>query len=210
VFKNRIEAGERLAAHLARDYKGQDIVVVGLLRGGVVTGRVVADRLGAPLEALVVRKISHPSSPEHACGAIAEGGWTVMSQTKGDLVQTRWLDEEKRRQLDLIALTVERIKGIAQHTDIKEKTAILVDDGLATGFTTEAAIAALRAREPRAIVVAAPVGLISVVHRLKKLVDDVVVSCEPADMFAVSQFYEDFQQVTDDEVDALLGGFANA
>jgi erythromycin esterase-like protein/predicted phosphoribosyltransferase len=205
-FKNRRDAGRRLA-HQLSPYAGRsDVVVLALPRGGVAVGAEIARHLAAPLDVFLVRKLGVPGHEELAFGALAEGG-------------VRVLNERLVRDLDLPQSVIEQIavrerlelerrdrqyRGARQAPAVHEKTVILVDDGLATGATMEAAVLALRERHPARIVVAVPVGARETCARLARLADDVVSLQVPDEFFAVGAWYDDFSQTTDDEVRELL------
>jgi len=204
MFLNRTDAGRQLAEALS-SYKGKDVVVFALPRGGVVLGEEVARSLGAPLDLIVVRKIGHPLSPEYAIGAITDDGDMVTNPEETATLDPDWiaraatkeLREAKRRR----ALFLRR----RQPVDVKNKTAIIVDDGIATGLTLEAAMHQLRKQHPRKIVVAAPVAAADTVNRLRSEVDDLVVLEVPHGLFgAIGAFYQSFDQVSDEEVVELM------
>jgi predicted phosphoribosyltransferase len=203
MFLDRVDAGRKLARALAK-YKGEPIVVYALPRGGVVLGVEVARALEAPLDLLVVRKIGHPYQPEYAIGAVAEDGYVVTNPKEVARLDTRWLErataaevEEAQRRRRLF------LRGRAP-IEIKDKIAIIVDDGLATGLTMSAAIHEIRGREPQKVVVAVPVAAAETVDKLKRDVDDLVVLDIPEWFGAVGAFYQRFDQVSDEEVVALM------
>jgi putative phosphoribosyl transferase len=206
LFKNRADAGRRLATKLL-SYAGRpDLMVLALPRGGVPVGYEVARALRAPLDVFVVRKLGVPSHPELAMGAIATGGVQVLNQSVLDSLEippsvvgaiaARESQELERR---------ERLyRGNRPPVDVRGRVALLVDDGLATGATMHAAVAALRQLGPAQIVVAAPAAARETCEMLRPHVDDVICAETPAPFLAVGEWYQDFAQVTDDEVQALL------
>jgi predicted phosphoribosyltransferase len=203
MFLDRADAGKQLAEALIR-YKGTPVVVYALPRGGVVLGIEVAHALEAPLDLIVVRKIGHPLQPEYAIGAVAEDGYVVMNPDEVAEIDGRWLDRaiaaerkeaQRRRRLFLQGRNPVEVKG---------KIAIIVDDGLATGLTMSAAIHEIRGREPRKLVVAVPVAARQTLAKLRPEVDDFVVLSVPAWFGAVGAFYQRFDQVSDEEVIALM------
>lgn len=196
-----------MAEHLLGKYRGQESVVFGLPRGGVVTASVVAQRLDAELDVIIARKIGHPHNPEYALGAIAEGGFIAINQREADELPIGWLQKETESQLLTIAGQLGRYGHTRPSQDLTGKTAILVDDGIATGYTMEAAILATKAKNPAKIVVATPVGSPRLAEQFGDLVDDVVVSYAPHSLFAISMYYEDFQPVSDEEVVEILRSF---
>lgn len=204
LFGDRVEAGRRLV-ELLGDVDGS-AVVLALPRGGVPVGSEVAEALGAPLEVLVARKLGAPGRPELGVGAIAEGaGRVVNDRAVGMLGLTeRDLDEVERRERDELARRVRRYRGDRPLPDLSGATAILVDDGLATGGTAEVALHSVRAMGPAELVLAVPVAPRETVQRLEQVADRVVCVDTPPDFMAVGQFYRNFEQTTDDEVVALL------
>jgi len=204
MFRDRVDAGRQLAEAL-RHYKDLDVVVYALPRGGVVLGAEVARYLEAPLDLIVVRKIGHPSQPEYAIGAVAEDGFVVANPDETISLVKSWfehataaeLKEAQRRR----ALFLEGRPPV----EVKGKTAIIIDDGLATGLTMLAAIHEIHKRGPRKVVVAVPVAAADTVGRLKREVDELVALCVPKGWFgAIGAFYESFTQVSDDEVISLM------
>ena len=205
-FRNRSEAGHLLAGTLDR-YKGQnDLLVLALPRGGVPVAYEVAKALNAPLDVFIVRKLGVPGHEELAMGAIASGGVRALnrsvieqlniSQSAIDAAATREGEELQRR---------ERLyRGGKPSPDIAGRTVILVDDGLATGATTKAAVAALRQQNPAKIVVAVPLAPADTCDELQRLADEVVCAVTPELFWAVGQWYEDFDQTTDAEVTELI------
>lgn len=206
TFRNRVEAGRRLAAKLAQYARRQDVLVLGLPRGGVPVAHEVARRLGAPLDVFVVRKLGVPGHEELAMGAIASGGVRVINdQVVAELGITR-------ATLDRVAVVEERELHRREHLYradrplpvVRDWTVILVDDGIATGSTMRAAIQALRHLGARRLVVATPTVAPSTARELAADVDEFVAVITPADFAGVGQWYEDFTQTSDDEVRALL------
>jgi erythromycin esterase-like protein/predicted phosphoribosyltransferase len=205
-FRDRADAGRHLALQL-REFAGRsDVVVLALPRGGVPVAAQVAASLGAPLDVFLVRKLGVPGHPELAMGAIAEGGIRVLS---GELIRQLGIPQgaieqvavRERLELDRRG-TLYRAGRPAPH--VTDRTVILVDDGLATGATMEAAALALREHKPARIVIAAPVGAPETCARLKRVADTVVCASMPEDFSAVGLWYEDFDQTTDEEVTRLL------
>lgn len=205
-FKDRYDAGQRLAEKLAR-YKGQpDALVLALPRGGVPVAYEVAEALGAPLDVFLVRKLGVPGHRELAMGAIASGGVRYIND---DVVRSLDLDEDAiERVSEVEAQELERrereYRAGRPSLDVRAKTVILVDDGLATGSSMHAAVAALRRLDPTRIVVAVPVGSPEVRAGLEAVADEVICLQEPEYFHAVGSWYEDFAQTTDDEVRELL------
>ncbi len=201
-FKDRDEAG-RLLAHKLASYKDQDIVVYALPRGGVVLGAEVAKALKAPLGVIIPRKIGHAFNPEYAIGAVTEAGHTVWNEAERDLADPAWLAAEVSRQQQEAARRHQLYK--TPQLDPASKTAIIVDDGIATGLTMRAAIQGLASQQPKHIVVAVPVIPKNTAELLKTM-DAKVIALEVTDDFlgAVAGYYQDFPQVEDKEVIQLL------
>ena len=204
-FKDRADAGRQLARTLAARYAGQGGVVYALPRGGVTLGAEIARRLHMPLDLIIARKIGHPFNPEYAIGAVTESGELTSNPREVAHVDTEWF----RRQI-----AVEREEARRRHQaylggraspSATGKLAILVDDGIATGLTMEVAIRELRRQKPARLVVAVPVAPSDTAARFEREVDDLVALDIPEYYLgAVGAYYEDFRQVTDDEVIALL------
>ena len=206
TFRDRREAGRVLAEELA-SYRGMDdLVVLGLARGGVPVGWEVASHLGAPLDVFLVRKLGVPQWQELAMGAIAIGGGVVVNDS---LIRNLGISDEQlaaaiERETEELQRREQAYRGGRPPIDIAGKTAILVDDGIATGASMRAAVRAVRAAEPAQVVVAVPVGPPSACRELAEEADDVVCATMPPGFEAVGQVFEDFHQVTDDEVRELL------
>ncbi len=205
-FANRREAGRALAKRLAHLAGRQDVIVLGLPRGGVPVAAEIAGVLGVHLDVCVVRKLGVPGQEELAMGAIASGGVRVLVE---DVF--RWrpevfdaLEEVTAREESELARREEAYRGTRPFPDLRGKTVLLVDDGLATGATMRAAIARVRAGRAAHIVVAVPVGAPDTCERLAREADEVVVLLAPENFSAVGQFYADFSQTTDEEVCELL------
>jgi putative phosphoribosyl transferase len=204
-FRDRAEAGRALAEPL-EGYREQDPIVLGLPRGGVVVALPVAERLGAPLDVIVVRKLGVPWQPELAMGAIGEGGVRVLDET---VMQASGVSEEdlrrvEERELVELSARVERFRGGRAPVDLAGRTVLLVDDGIATGSTARAACRVARARGAAHIVLAVPVAPAGVERRFAQAADAVVALHQPWDFAAVGQFYRDFEQVGDGEVARIL------
>lgn len=204
-FADRQQAGRRLAGDLER-LQLRDPVVLALPRGGVPVGAEVAAALGAGLDVFVVRKVGAPRQPELGIGAVAEGrdepvlgehAWQLLSGPD----QLREAVDAERAEVDR---RVERYRHGRPLPDVADRDVVVVDDGLATGVTAEAAVAALRAGRPRRIVFAAPVAAADTRDRLSTLADEVVCACCPAQLMAIGMWYDDFAQVSDDEVLEIL------
>ena len=207
-FKDRNQAGALLAERLvALGYDRQpNLLVFGLPRGGVPVAFQVARRLGAPLEVWVVRKLGTPGHEELAMGAIASGGGRVLNQEIVDSLQisAQAIAAVEQQELAELERRERLYRGQRPFPDLSGKTVLLVDDGLATGATMKAAIAAARQKKPARLVVAVPVAPPDTVAEIQALVDEVVCLETPAFFQAVGLWYEHFPQTSDEEVLALL------
>ncbi|GAB6067549.1 phosphoribosyltransferase [Methylothermus subterraneus] len=205
-FANRREAGRRLAEALSAYAGRQDLLVLALPRGGVPVAFEVAKALGAELDVIVVRKLGVPYQEELAMGAIASGGAKVLNQ---DVIAGLGLAEEAveavaQKEAEELARRERLFRGDRPFPKVQGRTVILIDDGLATGATMRAAIAALKSFKPAAIVVAVPVAPPDTAAKLREEVDDLVCLATPENFYAVGQWYVDFSQTSDEEVRELL------
>lgn len=206
TFADRTEAGQRLAHALHAYANRDDLLVLALPRGGVPVACEVARTLGAPLDLLLVRKLGVPRQEELAMGAIASGGIQVLNREViaatgvGD-TEIQAAVARERRELERRETAY---RGERPAPEITGRCVILVDDGLATGATMRAALAALRPQHPAALVVAVPVAPPDVLARLRAEADDVVCVAAPESFFAIGAWYRDFSQLDDDRVRALL------
>jgi putative phosphoribosyl transferase len=205
LFRDRQDAGRRLAEKL-RGYAGTAAVVLALPRGGVPVAAEVAARLDLPLDVFIVRKLGVPGYAELAMGAIASGGVRVLNE---DVVRDLGIPEQaidKVAQAEAAEVARREIayRGARPPQDVGGRTVILVDDGLATGATMRAAVEALRARRAARIVVAVPVGAPETCSMLAAEADEVICAMTPEPFLAVGYWYENFDQTTDEEVEAIL------
>ncbi|HVV71417.1 MAG TPA: phosphoribosyltransferase family protein [Verrucomicrobiae bacterium] len=204
VFESREDAGRRLAEFLKRQGARGELVL-GLPRGGVVVAAEVAHTLALPLDVLVVRKIGHPLHREFAVGAMAEGGVVVLDEAvigANPVARAELQDVIKEEQARLNEYQSRFHQG--EPADLRGKAVLLVDDGLATGATTEAAVLSVRKRGASHVLVAAPVASTHAVARLRRVADDVLVMWADPDFDAVGRYYDRFLQTTDAEVLGLL------
>lgn len=205
-FKDRRDAGRQLA-HDLRSYAGRsDVLVLALPRGGVPVAYEVAQALGAPLDVFIVRKLGMPQYQELAIGAIASGGVRVLNEalirTAGvSHVEIEAVTAAEEREL---SRRLRRYRGDRPLPDIAGRTVILIDDGLATGSTMQAAVTALRIERPAVIVVAVPTAPPETCDAFRNLVDEVVCAVTPEPFYGVGIWYQDFSQTTDEEVHELL------
>ncbi len=206
VFRDRVQAGQRLADALERYADRADVIVLGLPRGGVPVAWEVARKLQAPLDVMVVRKLGVPNHEELAMGAIASGGVKVIHESVVQALGISRADLEKAadKEAGELRRREQAYRGSTGAPDVRDKTVILVDDGVATGSTLRAAVQALRQHHPKQIIIAAPTASFEAFSTLRPLVDDFIALMVPADFHAVGQWYEDFSQTTDEEVKQLL------
>ena len=205
-FLNRREAGRLLAEKLS-GYAGKpDVVVLGLPRGGVPVAYEVARALDAMLDVFLVRKLGVPGHEELAMGAVASGGLRVLNDRVVEQlgIPADQIDAVAAKELEELARREQLYRGNRPPPDLRGRTVIVVDDGLATGATMRAAIGALRQAQPARIVVAVPVAAPEIRDEFKNLADDIICGTTPEPFFAVGRWYIDFEQTTDDEVVALL------
>ena len=209
-FKNRSDAGRKLAKALA-SYKEQQPVILALPRGGVTVAVEVAAALNAPLDLILVRKIGVPFQPELAMGAVVDGGAPIIVRNE-DVIRLAGIDESEFKaicdsELAEIDRRRQRYLGSRQRADISGHTAIVIDDGIATGATTRAALRATRMRNPKELVLAVPVAPTSAVAELRSEADDVICLEDHEFFGAIGAYYADFNQVSDDEVIEVLKRF---
>ena len=209
-FRDRSDAGRQLADRLV-EFELVDPVVLGLPRGGIPVAAEIGARLGAPLEVFVARKVGAPGHEELGIGAVAEGSDELVVT---DTARRLGLDEARMQELADRARRemhrrIETYRGGRELPELAGRDVVVVDDGLATGVTAEAALRALRARRPRMLILAVPVCAEEAATRLAPLADRVVCVMTRRDFFAVGQWYDDFGQTTDEEVaDVLARGRA--
>lgn len=205
VFADRSQAGKLLARHLAC-YQDRSPVVLGLPRGGVAVAAEVALALGAPLDVIVARKLGFPGNPELAIGAVTARGTRVLNEAllRQVLLPPGFLGQETERQRQDAEQRERLLRAAHPAISLQGRTAILVDDGIATGMTALAAIHDLWAQRPQAVVLATPVAPLRTVERLHPEVDAIVSLETPEDLSSIGQFYEDFSQLTDESVTEML------
>lgn len=211
MFQDRADAGRRLAAKLTQ-YKGQHAVVFALPRGGVPVAEPIAAMLRAPLDLVLARKIGVPYQPELAMGAVADGGSPVVVRNE-DVIALAGVGEAEfeatcQRELKEIKRRRRRYLGTRTPCEAEGRVAIVVDDGVATGATTRAALRAIRAHRPKTLVLAVPVAPPDALETLKGEADETVCLEVHAGFGAIGYFYADFHQLDDDEVIAILDRFA--
>lgn len=208
MFKDRDDAARQLATVLAA-WRGKNPLVLAIPRGAVPMGRILADELGGELDVVLVRKLGAPFQPELALGAIDESGKVHWTPGLGpEAASSGWIERAKREQLELMRKRRERYGARRHPVDPEGRVVIVVDDGLATGSTMVAALAAVRARKPARLICAVPVAASDSLARVRPLADEVVCLSVPDWFGAVSQFYRHFDQVEDDEVERILASAA--
>jgi putative phosphoribosyl transferase len=208
LFRDRHDAGRQLVEHLMR-YKDENPVVLALPRGGVAVGYEIARALGAPLDVIVARKIGAPFQPEFGIGAIAPGGVRVIDErsVRALGISPDELEEITARESEEMTRRIQEYRGLdasGSMPDVRDRTVILVDDGLATGVTARAAIMAIKQERPRRLVLAMPVCAPQTAEALRAEVNEVVCLALPEDFRAVGLWYENFEQLTDEQVIELL------
>jgi putative phosphoribosyl transferase len=205
-FKDRRDAGRKLAQKLSA-YAGQsNVLILALPRGGVPVAYEVALALNAPLDIFIVRKLGLPGREELAMGAVASGGVRVLN---GDVIRMLSIPEEvihfvAKRELQELQRREKLYRRDRPSPEVRDRTVILVDDGLATGASMRAALAGLRAQHPARIVVAVPTAAPDVCKAFQSEVDEIVCAITPEPFYGVGRWYEDFSQVTDEEVQMLF------
>jgi putative phosphoribosyl transferase len=203
-FKNRTEAGKLLADAL-KD-AGGDVVVLAVPRGGVVVGCQVARALGAPLDVVITRKIGAPDNPELAIGAVAEDGTYLLEKIIVDMlnVPEGYVEAEVERQKVEIKRRLKTYRGDAAAVQVAGRDVLLVDDGVATGSTLRAALRSLQNRGAKSVTIAVPVGPPDTIAQLRREADRVVCLSTPDPFYAIGEFYDNFDQTSDEEVIRLL------
>lgn len=203
-YRDREAAGEVLAEHLTAYAGRTDVTVFGLVRGGVPVAAVIAERLAAPLDALVVRKLGVPGAEEVAFGALGPGGVVVRNEEIAARLPEADLAAVQQREATELDRRERRYRAGRGPLEVTGRIAIVVDDGLATGATARAAVTVARKLGAASVVVAVPVAAPDAWKLVRAAADEVVCPLTPSDFGAVSRYYHRFGQVTDDEVSALL------
>ncbi len=206
IFTDRAHAGQLLAGALKKYADRPDVIVLGLPRGGVPVAYEVAKRLHAPIDVMVVRKLGVPGWEELAMGAIASGGVRVINEdvVRGSNIRPESIERVAAAELEELQRREMIFRGHTGAPDVKGKTVILVDDGIATGSTIRAAVQALHQQEPAKIVIAVPTAAADSCDKLEPMVDELIALMRPIYFHAVGQWYENFQQTTDTEVRELM------
>ncbi|HSF58227.1 MAG TPA: phosphoribosyltransferase family protein [Candidatus Binatia bacterium] len=202
-FKNREQAAHLLARRLSRDYKNQNPLVLAIPRGAIHMAEIIADVLGGELDVVLVHKLGAPGQPELAIGAIDEAGHVFLSAYGLDIDEA-YLETEKQAQLDILRQRRAQYTPSRGAIDPQNRIVIVVDDGIATGSTMTAALRAIRRSQPKKLVAAVAVASPSAARAMAHEADATFCLSVPADFYAVGQFFENFSQVSDQEVVAIL------
>jgi len=205
VFADRNEAGKLLSEKLA-DLKGENCLVLAIPRGGVVIGNQVALSLGCKLDVVISKKINPPNRPEYAIGAIMPDGTVHWNQDMSQYLEHPYFVNEINEKKNEAQRQLEQFRGNSTY-DLKDKTVILTDDGIATGATVFVILKWLAKNNPKKIIVASPVIPASTYEQLKKISDKVIALLLPTEFYAVSEFYKKFDQVSEKEVESILKNF---
>ncbi len=205
LFRDRVDAGRKLASALSQ-FRGRDVVVLGIPRGGVVVANEVANALGAPLDVVVTRKIEAPGEPEYALGAVTQDGEVIMDRQAAESLgaSASYLDDQVRKKREEVRERLERLRGDAPYPELEGKVVIIVDDGIATGSSVGAAVISVKKRKPKEIVVAVPVAPADAKETLAEEGARVLCLETPGPFLAIGEFYGDFDQVEDLEVKRIL------
>lgn len=206
MFKDRIDAGQKLAKVIKRrlSFDPKNSIVLALPRGGVVVAAEVARDLKLPLDIIVTRKIGAPLNPEYAIAAVGEHSLVLNQREK---VDNKYLKMEVKKERQEIRRRLKKYRGRRKILNLKNKQVVLIDDGLATGLTMEAAIEEVKTHYPQKIILAVPVAPPDGVQRLNSLAGEVIVLQIEPNFFAIGQFYQDFGQTADEEVINILSSF---
>ncbi len=206
MFSDRVEAGKKLASKLMDFLGNRRVIVLAIPRGGVVVGYEVAHKLKVPLDIIIPRKIGAPSNPELAIGAVTEDGAAILDKklVRYLNVSRSYIEEESEKQLKEIKRRLKVYREDIPYPNLTNHIVIIVDDGAATGSTILAALASLRKRKAKQIVIAVPVGPADTIKKFEEKADRVVCLFAPEEFYAIGQFYENFDQTTDEEVIRLL------
>ncbi|OGE77807.1 MAG: phosphoribosyl transferase [Candidatus Doudnabacteria bacterium RIFCSPHIGHO2_01_FULL_46_14] len=202
-FKDRQHAAKQLFPALEK-YKGRDVVVYALPRGGVMLGVEIARHLGAAFDLLIPRKIGHPYDPEYAIAAVSESGEVIKNEEEHKHIDQQWFAKEMEKELVEIKRRRQLYLDGRKSVDPKGKIAIIVDDGLATGLTMKVAIKQLRNQKIKSIIVAVPVAPADTAREIGDLADELIALHVPSGFAAISAYYRDFPQVSDEEVISLI------
>jgi predicted phosphoribosyltransferase len=201
MFNNREDAALKLAEKLEK-YKNTNGVIIAIPRGGVPIGFTISKKLNLPLEIILSKKIGHPFNPEYAIGSVTMNN-IIINENNND-VSKEYIQKEHLKILNKLKEKYKIFMGEQNQTDLKNKTVIIVDDGIATGNTILAALEDIKQNKPKEIIIATPVAPISVASKISKLVNEFICLELPIEFMAVGQFYNNFSQVSDEEVIDLI------
>ena len=206
LFKNRIDAANKLAAKLREFESQKDVIVVGLARGGVVLASILSKSLNLPVEIICPKKIAHPMNPEYGVGAVTEFGDVVLDElaAKAILLSPVQLEVIRSVKLKEAQEKALRLKGSLSNPKWENKTILLVDDGLATGLTMMASIKAAHRLKAKRVIAAVPVAAAQSIEKIKRECESLIALAIDPEFSAVGQFYEDFSEVTDEDVIDLI------
>lgn len=205
LFTDRSEAGELLAGKLL-SYKGKNPLILAVPRGGMTVAEPVWEKIGGELDLIITRKIGAPRQPELAIGAVTGDGFIMLNEALLSRmnVDEKYIEKAAAEEMEEIKRRLEAYRGERSVPSADSRTVILIDDGVATGYTLLAALRSLKEKNPAWLVLAVPVGPPDTFERLRQEVDELVYLQAPANFAAVGQFYSRFDQVSDDEVSAVL------
>ncbi len=210
IFANRLAAARQLAEALA-EYRGKNPLVLAIPRGAVPMAKVIAEELKGEMDVVLVRKLRAPGNPEYAIGSVDESGWAYIApQAASTGADEDYLQREIATQLETMKQRRAQYTPVRLPIDPAGRIVIVIDDGLATGSTMIAALHALRAKKPAQLICAVPVAPPDTLERVRASADKVVCLSAPVEFYAVGQFYQDFQQVEDEEVVATLAASGHA
>lgn len=205
MFEDRKDSGEKLAVKLEK-FKDNNPIVLAIPRGGIVTAYETIKKFGFEWDLIIPRKIGAPHNKEIAIGAISVDGVHILNQKFIDFldIPPEYIEKEVFEQTEEIKRRLVKYKGNESYPDVKNKIVIIIDDGIATGFTIQAAIESIRKHEPKKIVLAVPVAPQDAIAQLEKIVDEIICLYIPNEFYAVGLHYKNFQQTTDEEVFTLV------
>jgi putative phosphoribosyl transferase len=205
LFHDRVDAGRKLGASLS-SMKGKDVVVLGIPRGGVVVANEVSKALGAPLDIIVTRKIEAPGEPEYALGAVTQEGDVIIDRQAAEALGAtkEYIDSQITKKRSEVSERTKKFRGDVPFPQLEGKVVLVVDDGIATGSSVGAAVMSVKKRGPKEVVVAVPVAPAGATETLEQDGNRVVCLQTPASFLAIGEFYENFDQVGDDEVKRII------